>query len=44
MKEVWRLTQEFLDRVVPKYPGGWREAMMDLMRKAVEEQKEGVKP
>jgi len=32
------LTQEFMDKVVPKYHGGWREAITDLMRKAVEEQ------
>jgi len=39
-RELMTLTQEFLNKVVPKYPGGWREAFMDLMRKAVEEQKE----
>jgi len=32
------LTQEFMNKVVPKYNGGWREAITDLMRKAVEEQ------
>jgi hypothetical protein len=40
-RERLSLTQEFLVRVVPKYPGGWREAMLDLMRKAVEEAKRG---
>jgi len=38
IEELLSLTQEFIDRVVPKYPGGWREAMMDLMRKAVEQE------
>jgi hypothetical protein len=35
------LTQEFMIRVVPKYPGGWKEAMTDLMRKSVAEAKRG---
>lgn len=35
------LTQEFMDKVVPRYHGGWREAFTDLMRKAVEEQNRG---
>lgn len=39
-RELMTLTQEFMNKIVPKYPGGWREAFMDLMRKAVEEQKE----
>jgi hypothetical protein len=39
-RELMTLTQEFMNKVVPKYPGGWREAFMDLMRKAVEEQTE----
>ena len=38
-REAMKLTKEFMDKVVPKYPGGWREAIMDLMRKAVKEQK-----
>lgn len=41
-RELMTLTQEFMNKVVPKYPGGWREAFMDLMRKAVEEQKKKV--
>lgn len=35
--ELLSLTQEFMDKVVPNYPKGWREAITDLMRKAVEE-------
>jgi len=39
------LIQEFIKKVVePKYSGDWNVAFMDLMRKAVEEQKTGVKP
>lgn len=39
------LIQEFITKVVePKYSGDWNVAFMDLMRKAVEEQKTGVKP
>lgn len=37
-RELLNLTQEFMDKVVPKYPGGWRGAITDLMRKAVENQ------
>jgi hypothetical protein len=41
--ELMKLTMEFMNKVVPKYSGGWREAMMDLMRKAVEEAKRGAR-
>jgi hypothetical protein len=38
------LLHEFCEYVVkPRYPGGISEAIMDLMKKAVEEQK-GKKP
>lgn len=37
-RELMKLTQEFMDEVVPKYPRGWREAITDLMRKAIAEE------
>jgi hypothetical protein len=38
-REIMSLTQEFMDEVVPNYSGGWKEAIFDLMRKAILEQK-----
>ena len=35
-RKALNLTQEFMDKVVPKYAGGWREAIMDLIIEAVE--------
>jgi len=39
-KEWLNLTKEFVEKVVePKYSGNWKRAILDLMKKAVEEQK-----
>lgn len=35
-RKALNLTQEFMDKVVPKYAGGWREAIMNLMSEAIE--------
>jgi hypothetical protein len=45
-RKALNLTQEFMDKVVPKYSGGWREAIMDLMSesiKKVEKERKGGK-
>ncbi len=42
-RKALRLTKEFMDKVVPKYSGGWREAIMDLMQKALNEKQKSDK-
>ena len=44
-RKALNITKEFVDKVVPKYAGGWREAIMNLMSEAIKkaeiERKEG---
>ena len=37
-RKALNITKEFVDKVVPKYAGGWREAIMNLMSEAIKPQ------